>query len=168
VSLDSPYSRADIVRAWTTDGWDASQAAEWISAGWRATPDEQDLEAERDYAFTAAAWRDAGYVATDALAWDLAGTTPKEATAWAEGGYTAAEACAVVGECQVAYNLDPERGRPADRPRDWRETGLPAARILLCIRAGVSAREAVALPLDDVATDDSLEVLAALRAPVPH
>jgi hypothetical protein len=167
MAVDRPYSRSDIVRAWATDGWDASQAGEWIDAGWQATPDDWDLETQRDIASIAVEWRDAGYGPANALSWDLAATSPAEATAWAEAGYSADDALAVVGQCQVEYNLDPARALQADRPQHWRESGLPVARIIMCIRAGVSVKEALALPLDDPATDQSLGTLAILRAPAP-
>lgn len=130
MSSERPYSHADIVRAWTADGWDASQAVEWIDAGWHVTPDEWDLEAERDIASMAAEWRDAEYGPADALSWDLAVTSPLEATAWAQAGYSADEALAVVGHCQVEHNnLDSGQapqptslttgGRAAFPPRGW-------------------------------------------------
>jgi hypothetical protein len=167
MSSDRPYGRADIVRAWVADGWDASQAGEWIDAGWQATPDDWDLEFERDIATTAAGWRDAGYGAADALSWDLAATGPLDVAAWVDAGYTADDTRVLGGLCQVEYNLDPARTWQAHRPTNWRESGLPATRAIMCIRAGVSVDEALALPLDDPATDQWLETLAVLRAPAP-
>lgn len=167
MSSDRPYSRADIVRAWAGDGWDASQAGEWIDAGWQVTPEDWDLEAERDIASIAVEWRDAGYRPADAASWDLAVASPVEATGWAEAGYTAEDALAVVGLCQAEYNLDPARTWQAHRPKQWMDSGLPAARAIMCIRAGVSVEEALALPLDDPATDQTLETLAILRSPAP-
>jgi hypothetical protein len=151
-----PYTDADLYRVWTKEGWDPTEAAEWIAAEWHATiifPNSLE-EDEPNWARTAAKWRDQGWRPADARAWLPVALNPTTANRWAAAGYVPSDAGT------VADALSLERRSDEEGP-SWLNTGLPIESIASFIAAGLSPAEAVAWP--GAADDPALRTLTVLR-----
>lgn len=159
-----------VLAIWQATGWDADVAAEWVDAGWPTTPTSPMWPGDpattpwwrRLEAAHAAAWRDAGWGPRDAMLWRWV-AVPAEASAYRALGLTPDTAKTIISALRIESGQD----RPcAGSVADWVATGLPATRIALLIRAGITLAEATT-PEVLATSDEDLTALAALRVHAP-
>lgn len=133
---------------WALHGWTPETARPWVAI---PTPDD------------ALRWHEAGWEPADASPWHDLDVSPPVAAAFRDAGWPATDAvCCLLTLVRTLGDRDTAEGAAPE----WAAAaaGLPVDRALLLVRAGVQPDE---IPAMHDAPGDVLTALAALRTPPP-
>lgn len=144
-------------------GFDEIEAVAWLTA----------LEAaggrpDRRTPFRVCEYRDAGFAPDEAVVWVARGFPTYLARPFADAGWGPDQARALIWLYGPRWTTpgaaERDSGTPADRACAWLTSGLPPDRVLRLAAAGITLAELRAEPGIADTDEETLTVLAALRA----